>query len=155
MRRKADVDCYVGKKFDDPVEHEEKCDCVDSDYEWLGLAVHYVEQLITILYSDYNYVRNGDKCDPAGPEPIGAGVCKDPNGSYMGSSGYRRIPGNTCIPKAGAAKDSPIEKSCSKAKPQEGNAIHQTVSTIGVFGEHLTDEPAVRIPSCDNSTSIF
>src|ERR1700677_2315751 len=33
-RRKPDVDCYVGHKFEDPVEHDENCPCTDSDYEW-------------------------------------------------------------------------------------------------------------------------
>ena len=33
-RRKANVDCYVGEKFHEPVEHEENCPCRDEDYEW-------------------------------------------------------------------------------------------------------------------------
>lgn len=33
-RRKPDADCYVGEKFNDPVVHEDKCECTDLDYEW-------------------------------------------------------------------------------------------------------------------------
>jgi hypothetical protein len=33
---------------------------------------------------------------------------------YMGSSGYRMIPGNTCDRDKGVKKDKPIEKKCSQ-----------------------------------------
>lgn len=33
-RRKPEADCYVGHKFEDPVEHEDNCPCEESDYEW-------------------------------------------------------------------------------------------------------------------------
>ncbi|KAJ7626363.1 vacuolar protein sorting/targeting protein 10 [Mycena polygramma] len=105
-RRKPDVDCYVGEKFTDPVEHEDNCPCTDADYE-----------------CDYNFVRDGDKCVPVGPEPIPAGICKTTQGEYMGSSGYRKIPGNTC---SGGTKDEKVPKPCSQAQPQEGDIIHQT-----------------------------
>ncbi|KAJ6624911.1 Oligoxyloglucan reducing end-specific cellobiohydrolase [Mycena sp. CBHHK59/15] len=105
-RRKPDVDCYVGEKFMDPVEHEESCECTDADYE-----------------CDYNYVREGDECVPVGPEPIPAGICKTPDQTYMGSSGYRKVPGNTCT---GGSKDAQVPKSCSQAQPAEGAIIHQT-----------------------------
>lgn len=107
-RRKPDRNCYVGHKFDDPVEHEENCPCTDADYE-----------------CDYNYIRNGEKCEPAGPEPIPASVCKNMQGTYMGSSGYRLIPGNTCDKNRGKKKDDPVEKDCSQAQPEEGEVAHQ------------------------------
>ncbi|CAL1713879.1 unnamed protein product [Somion occarium] len=103
-RRKADADCYVGDKFTDPVEHEDNCPCTDEDYE-----------------CDYNFVRQSDKCIPAGPEPIPAGICGDPTKTYMGSSGFRRIPGNTCDREKGLKKDEPKEKPCSA-----GEIVHQT-----------------------------
>jgi hypothetical protein len=34
MRRKANVDCYVGEKYKDPEEHEDRCECTAEDYEW-------------------------------------------------------------------------------------------------------------------------
>jgi photosystem II stability/assembly factor-like uncharacterized protein len=33
-RRKLDAKCYVGDKFQDPVGHEEPCECDDQDFEW-------------------------------------------------------------------------------------------------------------------------
>ncbi|KAG8888141.1 vacuolar protein sorting/targeting protein PEP1 [Tulasnella sp. 332] len=118
-RRKADADCYVGHKFQDPVEHEDNCPCSDEDYE-----------------CDYNYVREGDKCVSVGPEPIPADVCpQNRKGTYLGSSGYRRIPGNTCIAPSSGAKDAKVEKDCSKAQPPEGKATHQTASFFKFPGQ--------------------
>jgi hypothetical protein len=37
-RRKGDANCYVGKKYDDPIEHEDNCPCEEEDYEWLVLC---------------------------------------------------------------------------------------------------------------------
>jgi len=67
-------------------------------------------------YSDYNFVRSGDECVPAGPEPVPVNVCAghDPDETYLGSSGYRLIPGNTCDREQGLKKDDKIRKSCSK-----------------------------------------
>ncbi|KAJ7113669.1 vacuolar protein sorting/targeting protein 10 [Mycena crocata] len=115
-RRKQDVDCYVGEKFTDPVVHEDKCPCTDADYE-----------------CDYNYVRDGDQCVPVGPEPIAAGVCKTPEQMYLGSSGYRKIPGNTCT---GGTKDKQVEKPCSKAQPAEGDIVHQTFQFSSPIVQH-------------------
>ena len=68
-----------------------------------------------LSFSDYNYVRNGDKCVPVGPEPIPAGVCTGaPGQTYQGSSGYRLIPGNLCTKQNGVEKDKKVEKSCSQ-----------------------------------------
>ncbi|KAF9035551.1 signal sequence binding protein [Panaeolus papilionaceus] len=106
-RRKPEANCFVGEKFTDPVVHEDACECTDADYE-----------------CDYNFIRNGNKCVPAGPEPIPDGVCSRPDMTYDGSSGYRKIPGNTC--KGGLEKDEKVRKKCSQAQPQEGNIIHQT-----------------------------
>ncbi|KAL0954074.1 hypothetical protein HGRIS_005224 [Hohenbuehelia grisea] len=106
-RRKPDADCYVGDKFHDPVEHEENCECHNDDFE-----------------CDYNFIRNGDECVPAGPEPIPAGVCTNPDDTYKGSSGWRKIPGNTCT--GGVKKDEKVEKKCSQAQPPEGDIVHQT-----------------------------
>ncbi|KAI0653007.1 Oligoxyloglucan reducing end-specific cellobiohydrolase [Cubamyces menziesii] len=108
-RRKPDANCYVGEKFQDPVPSEEPCPCTDEDYE-----------------CDYNYIRDGNTCVPAGPEPIPPNVCVDPDKTYFGSSGYRKIPGNTCDSDSGIEKDKKVEKPCSDAQPAEGQIIHQT-----------------------------
>ncbi|KAF8989462.1 vacuolar protein sorting/targeting protein 10 [Cyathus striatus] len=102
-RRKPDSDCYVGEKYQDPIEHEENCECTDADYE-----------------CDYNYVRNGDKCDA--------------DGTYLGSSGYRKIPGNTCT--GGVDKAEKVNKKCSEAQPEEGNVIHQTFEFPAAIQQH-------------------
>ncbi|KAF8523369.1 Oligoxyloglucan reducing end-specific cellobiohydrolase [Hysterangium stoloniferum] len=108
-RKKPEADCYVGDKFADPVEHEENCICDEDDYE-----------------CDFNFVRVGDRCEPQGPERIPAGECADasPGKTYMGSSGYRLVPGNTCI--GGVRKDNPVSKDCSKAELPPGEIAHQT-----------------------------
>jgi|SRR5712671_2930852 len=67
-----------------------------------------------LLNSDYNYVRHNDQCVPVGPEPIPAGVCRNPDQMYEGSSGYRLIPGNTCDRSKGTKKDEPVKKKCSQ-----------------------------------------
>ena len=33
-RRKPDANCYVGEKYNDPVTHEDNCECTAADYEW-------------------------------------------------------------------------------------------------------------------------
>ncbi|KAM5541455.1 hypothetical protein V8D89_005009 [Ganoderma adspersum] len=106
-RRKADANCYVGEKFRDPVPVENACPCTDEDYE-----------------CDYNFIKDGQNCVPAGPEPIPPNVCLEPHETYMGSSGYRKIPGNTC--QGGKKKDEPRSKPCKDAQPSEGQIIHQT-----------------------------
>ncbi|KAH9989911.1 Oligoxyloglucan reducing end-specific cellobiohydrolase [Russula compacta] len=118
-RRKSGADCYVGEKFSDPVEHEENCPCQDEDYE-----------------CDFNYVRHNDQCVPVGPEPIPAGVCKNPDQTYQGSPGYRLIPGNTCDRSSGVDKDKLVEKKCSQAQPAEGSVIHQTFDFPAPIVQH-------------------
>ena len=59
-------------------------------------------------------MKSGDKCQPVGPEPVPFGVCTgDPSQKYLGSSGYRKIPGSTCIDGKNPL-DKKIEKHCSK-----------------------------------------
>ncbi|KAF8600483.1 signal sequence binding protein [Ceratobasidium sp. AG-I] len=111
QRRKENADCYVGDKFNEAPEHEDNCPCEDEDYE-----------------CDYNYVRENNKCVPAGPEPVPADVCKSntPGEKYKGSSGYRLIPGNTCDRAKGSKKDEKVEKDCSEAEKPAGEVSHQT-----------------------------
>ncbi|KZV85936.1 Oligoxyloglucan reducing end-specific cellobiohydrolase [Exidia glandulosa HHB12029] len=119
-RKKPDADCYVGGKFDDPVEHEDRCDCSDEDYE-----------------CDYNYVRSGDNCVPMGPEPIPPNSCdaEKHQEMYMGSSGWRLIPGNTCKP-GNNPKDAKKEKPCSQAELPEGSVSHQTFEFDSLVVQH-------------------
>ena len=77
---------------------------------WLSLDQG--NRLIMAIISDYNFVRNGNDCVPVGPEPIEAGVCTDPDQTYKGSSGFRKVPGNTC--QGGVRKDDKVDKKCSQ-----------------------------------------
>ena len=52
MRRKEDADCYVGNKFQDPIEHEENCPCTDEDYEWCVCLLVWLLRLC----SDVRYI---------------------------------------------------------------------------------------------------
>jgi hypothetical protein len=76
----------------------------------VGCCIDGYKPLAYTVSSDYNFVRDGNKCVAAGPEPIPAGVCQTLEQKYLGSSGYRKIPGNTCI---GGSKDEKVEKPCS------------------------------------------
>ncbi|KAF8174213.1 vacuolar protein sorting/targeting protein 10 [Pholiota molesta] len=106
-RRKPDVDCYVGQKYKDPVGHEEDCKCTDADYE-----------------CDFGFVRVGDKCDLVGLEPVPPGVCREAqaDATYEGSSGYRKISGDTCV--GGVEKDKPVQRKCAQAQPPPGEIAH-------------------------------
>ncbi|KAJ7762850.1 vacuolar protein sorting/targeting protein 10 [Mycena maculata] len=115
-RRRPGVDCYVGEKFLDPVVHDNPCPCANDDYE-----------------CDYNFVRHGDQCVSVGSEPIPAGACRSPHHMYMGSSGYRKIPGNTCT---GGTKDKKKEKPCSQAELKEGDIVHQTFQFPSKIVQH-------------------
>ncbi|KZP04862.1 Oligoxyloglucan reducing end-specific cellobiohydrolase [Athelia psychrophila] len=135
-RRKADAECYVGGKFQDPIEHDESCPCEDSDFE-----------------CDYNFVRHDNACIPVGPEPIEAGVCSNPEQTYMGSSGYRLIPGNTCDRARGLQKDEKIAKKCSQAEPAEGDVIHQTFEFPAQVVQHsyFRDSDTILVRLADHS----
>lgn len=104
-RRKPDAACYVGNKFDEEIGHEEDCACADEDFE-----------------CDFNYVLADGECVSKGLETVPAGSCTREGQTYMGSSGYRKIPGDTC--KGGLEKDKPVRKDCSLARPEDGKASH-------------------------------
>ncbi|KAF8962397.1 vacuolar protein sorting/targeting protein 10 [Flammula alnicola] len=106
-RRKPEANCYVGEKYKDPVVHEDTCECTDADYE-----------------CDFNFVRVGDKCELVGLEPVPTGVCTagNPDQTYKGSSGYRKISGDTCV--GGIEKDEQVDRKCSQAQPPQGEIAH-------------------------------
>lgn len=76
----------------------------------------FTQRSLKLLHSDFNFIRQGSECAPVGPEPIPAGVCNsdDPNQMYKGSSGWRKVPGNTC--EGGIKKDEKVDKKCSMGK---------------------------------------
>ncbi|BEI81872.1 hypothetical protein CcaverHIS002_0210320 [Cutaneotrichosporon cavernicola] len=111
-RRKLDAKCYMGNKFEDPVGHEENCKCTKADYE-----------------CDFNYVLQDGKCVAAGPETVPPGACKNPGEKYMGSSGYRKIPGNTC--EGGVKLDDKVQKDCTGTrKPEDNGKVSSVVHSF-------------------------
>src|SRR5271156_826404 len=85
--------------------------------------------------SDYNFRRVDGICELMGPERILSGKCDAPGDTYTTSSGYRKIPGNTCIEPSSNRKDDPIEKECGK----EGNANPEPTVPAGTITH--TQEP--------------
>lgn len=110
-RRKADADCFIKNEFEDPVPVTESCSCTDEDFE-----------------CDFNFVRSEDRksCVKAGALVVLEGQCKDPKGTFMGSSGWRLIPGNDCKRVSGTQKDEKVKLDCegSVAAPASGLISH-------------------------------
>ena len=115
-RRKADADCFVGKEFEHPVARFERCACAKEDFE-----------------CDYNFVpsTDGTECVPAGVMPLPKGQCENPEETYLGSSGFRLIPGNECDPEAKDAVrlDKEVERPCNEAvRPPATGAITKEIT---------------------------
>lgn len=121
-RRKADADCFVDEEFKDPVIRSEICECTKEDFE-----------------CDYNFMKSKDgKCEQVTPLPVPKGGCKTSEGTFEGSSGFRRIPGNTC--RGGLTLDTPQERKCtdSKKKPVSGEISREITQFKGeYFLEHF------------------
>ncbi|KAJ7446295.1 Oligoxyloglucan reducing end-specific cellobiohydrolase [Mycena latifolia] len=132
-RRKPDTECYVGQTLTEPDESFDYCACADADYE-----------------CDYNYIREGDDCVSVGPHKIPAGACKTSRDSFMGSSGYRKVPGNVCT---GGTKDRPVLKSCSPAHPGVGDIVHQQFRFSGRIIQHayFRESTTILVRLTDNS----
>ncbi|KAI9281076.1 hypothetical protein BY458DRAFT_499521 [Sporodiniella umbellata] len=95
-RRKAQSDCYVGREFQDPETETKNCACTKFDYE-----------------CDYNFLRNSNgDCTRVGPDRIPSSECRSKDDTYYGSSGYRLVPGNTCIPPNYNRLDEPVKRRC-------------------------------------------
>ena len=117
-RRKADADCFVNQEFKDPVPIFKRCACAKEDFE-----------------CDYNFVpsEQGSGCIPAGNLPVPKDQCKSPDAKYMGTSGFRLIPGNECDPEAkgAVALDEEIERSCNDTvKPPASGQITKELTTF-------------------------
>lgn len=97
-RRKANADCFVDEEFKDPQPIFENCKCTVEDFE-----------------CDYNFVRSEDRksCVPAMPLAPPKGKCGKSSDTYIGPSGWRMIPGNTCIRDGGKNLDKDIERPCN------------------------------------------
>ncbi|KAF1797441.1 hypothetical protein V8B55DRAFT_1516083 [Mucor lusitanicus] len=133
-RRKADRDCYVGRDYQDPIVELKDCPCTRADYE-----------------CDYNFMRNPDgSCTRVGPDRISEDVCRSKDDFYPGSSGYRLIPGNTCVLGSGTPLDEPVDRKCSEniggitpnpVRPGQGNDMAKpSDDTISKYAIVFDDE---------------
>ncbi|KAI1336416.1 vacuolar protein sorting [Xylariaceae sp. FL0016] len=107
-RRKKTAECFVNKPFQGPLPDATRCDCTDADFE-----------------CDFNFVRSedGKSCNAVGPIIAPEGACQsgDQDEKFMGSSGWRLIPGDQCKRTSGEQKDKKKEWKCSDAKLPSGN----------------------------------
>ena len=101
LRRKLDAKCLVVvEDFEDPEQETEDCPCTEADFE-----------------CDYNFNRVDGECVPIGAVPAPEGACSSEDGKFKGPSGYRMIPGNTCIRKDGIELDKKEKEwDCSVSK---------------------------------------
>ncbi|SNX87401.1 related to VPS10 domain-containing receptor SorCS1 precursor [Melanopsichium pennsylvanicum] len=137
-RRKPDADCFLMDKFRDPEGKEDPCPCTDADYE-----------------CDFGFARDSKgECIAMGNEHIPEGACTKPDDTYLGSSGYRKVPGNTCDPAKGIRKDEKTRKSCSgKNLPQEGKVLHKsfTLPSLVVDKMYFPESSSVLVQLADGT----
>ncbi|WFD34625.1 vacuolar protein sorting/targeting protein PEP1 [Malassezia cuniculi] len=129
-RRRPDAQCIVGDKFHEPEAHEETCTCTRQDYE-----------------CDIGFERSPTgECVATGGERIPPGACTHPGDTYLGSSGYRKIPGNQCVAN-NRALDEKVRRPCTDVRPAPGQISHRVFE----FGEavanvlHLKGSPHVFV----------
>ena len=99
-RRKKKAECFLKQEFKHATVVTTDCDCADLDFE-----------------CDYNFVRDDDdkKCVQKGPIVAPEGACAGkPDDTFKGTSGYRKMPGNTCKDtKDTKEKYKEVEHKCS------------------------------------------
>lgn len=116
QRRKAEADCFVDHDFKDPEPEFENCQCDDQDFE---------------CDSGFERSDDGKECKPVEALTPSEGECKNGEGTFMGPSGWRKIPGNTCEKSKGSVKkDEPVERDCKDTtkKPASNEITHTTTS---------------------------
>lgn len=126
MRRKKDADCFMKQEHNLVEVLTTNCQCTDADFE-----------------CDYNFRRENGECVAAGPVIAPEGACKNaqPEDTFMGSSGWRLIPGNTCKRTDGKQKDEPIQRKCADSQsppksPASGKVEH---------AQHVFEARAVEV----------
>ncbi|KAK5941466.1 vacuolar protein sorting/targeting protein PEP1 [Knufia obscura] len=107
-RRKGNADCVIDEVFKDPVPIFEPCECTVADFE-----------------CDYNFERSEDRkeCIPVKPLSVPEDACNDPSDTFLGTSGWRKIPGNECKGGENLAKE--IERPCTDTlkRPPSGKVV--------------------------------
>ncbi|KAI0196247.1 hypothetical protein EV127DRAFT_331292 [Xylaria flabelliformis] len=117
-RRKKDAKCFIKKEFKEPVAETPRCDCTIADFE-----------------CDFNFIPDGDECKLQGSVITPKDACEtdDPNETFMGSSGWRLIPGNECKRTDGDQKDKKKEWKCSDANSRPSNSSGEISVTYTPF----------------------
>ncbi|KAI0526115.1 hypothetical protein F5B22DRAFT_269177 [Xylaria bambusicola] len=118
QRRKKDAKCFIKEEFNGLPQDTTRCECTSVDFE-----------------CDFNFVRDGDECKLEGRvlAPQDACTSDDPDEKFMGSSGWRLIPGNQCKRTEGKQKDDKKEWKCSDAKSRPSNSTSEVEVTSKVF----------------------
>lgn len=139
-RRKPDSKCIVANKdFKDPEEKREKCKCLERDFE-----------------CDYNFKREDGKCVRSGRIIPPDGACGDGQKTFMGTSGYRLIPGNDCEDGVNLAKE--VEHQCDEttSPPPSGEISNAMTSFEGSeFMEYYYLERAASNSNQDSDETIL
>nr|CDP24059.1 Putative vacuolar protein sorting/targeting protein PEP1 precursor [Podospora anserina S mat+] len=116
-RRKKDAKCFLKQEFKHAVAETKDCDCTEQDYE-----------------CDFNFERDEDgECVKKGKVLAPEGACKDkkPDDTFKGTSGYRKIPGNTCK-DTDKMKDKYKDKEwkCKDAIGGNGGPTHELTGKV-------------------------
>lgn len=139
-RRKANTECFVANKdFQDPEEKRETCKCLARDFE-----------------CDYNFKLEDGKCVRSGPIIPPDGACEGDKKTFMGTSGYRLIPGNDC--KGGEDLAKEVEHKCdeSTTPPASGEiATHQATFDGDEFMEYYYLEREASNSNQDSDETIL
>ncbi|CAO3618171.1 unnamed protein product [Cunninghamella echinulata] len=130
-RRKADRDCYVGRDYQEPEVELKNCPCTEMDYE-----------------CDFNFRRDrhSGKCVRVSKDQLTDDQCKSKSDTYLASSGYRLIPGNTCIVSNDkSALDTPVERKCiDNAHDTFGSPQDNKNSGGNTYSELAPSEEGIR-----------
>lgn len=104
-RRKADAICYIDQSFTLPAPELSLCECSKYDYE---CDVGFVPSNIG---NEFHCVAQKEYPD----QPLD---CK-PGSSYIGKSGYRKVPGNRCVGGLNLLKN--VTRECVVNSPNTPN----------------------------------
>jgi hypothetical protein len=107
------------------------------------------------MNSDYNFVPDGKSCVPSGPEVIPEGECLNAGDTFHGSSGYRKIPGNTCIDSKGIHKDKPKQKSCKEGLANPGMISHSSFTFPSLVRDHAYFEGSSAVIAYTSDQAVW
>lgn len=98
--------------------------------------------------SDYNFAPSETgECMPVGPESIPLNSCTRDGDKFFGSSGYRLIPGDSCVVPSGGGKDKKIEKDCKSVEAVPGLVSHKVFNFPGMVLDQVYFEESHVRPS--------